>query len=103
MALETAYNNSKINYVDSVCNFRDVSISDIKDKFDLVVVNILARTIISMAEDIKRLTRPGGFIILSGIISEKIELISECFKKIGFNIIEISEEEGWYALVAERN
>ena len=69
-------------------------------RFDLVVANIIAEIILDITGDIKKRTKPGGTIILSGIIVEKKQLIVEKLKHHGFTVMEIREEGEWVAICA---
>ncbi len=46
---------------------------------DVVVANIQADALIDLAERLIRLTRPGGWLILSGILQSQIERIEEAY------------------------
>jgi ribosomal protein L11 methyltransferase len=102
LAIQIAKENSNINNCQNKCFFSDSSIKQFTEEYDLVIVNILAKTIIALSEHIKRLTKKGGFIILSGIITEKLEEVQEHFHQSGFKIIEINEEEGWYSITGQK-
>ena len=51
---------------------------------DVIVANILADILINMTEDAYRLVKDEGYLIMSGIISEKWELVRESAEKAGF-------------------
>ncbi len=46
-------------------------IEDIDEKFDVVVANIIDGVLVRIQEDLKSRVKPGGWLILSGIISER--------------------------------
>lgn len=102
IAVEISNENAKINNVENHCEFSDKLLSEINDSYDLVVVNILARTIVSMSDELKRLVKQNGKIILSGFIDTQLDKITDCFKVKGFNLVCIKEEEGWYSVVFEK-
>ncbi|MGD9581619.1 MAG: 50S ribosomal protein L11 methyltransferase, partial [Vampirovibrionia bacterium] len=64
---------------------------------------ILAKTIHSMADDIKRVTKKGGLLLLSGLITKTVQPTVEIFENLGFTIQEILEEEEWHAIIAKRD
>ena len=51
---------------------------------DVIVANILADILINMTEDAYRLVKDEGYLIMSGIISEKWEMVRESAEKAGF-------------------
>ena len=68
--------------------------------FDLVVANIIAEIILEIIPEIKLRTKPGGTVILSGIIVEKKEAILKTLRRHHFSIMEIREEGEWVAVCA---
>ncbi|MCR5789862.1 MAG: 50S ribosomal protein L11 methyltransferase [Lachnospiraceae bacterium] len=59
-------------------------------RYDVVLANILAEVLIPLIPKIKKALKPGGHCILSGIIGEKEEPVTECLQENGFTIQEIS-------------
>lgn len=51
---------------------------------DIIIANILADILVEMIDDAYRLLREKGYLILSGIISEKWELVYQSAKIAGF-------------------
>ncbi len=52
---------------------------DDSQQFDVVIANILASTLISMAKDISARTVHGGTIALSGILAEQVDEVADAF------------------------
>jgi len=50
-------------------------------KADIMVANILAGPLQSLAPDIARLTRSGGKLALSGLLAEQAEEVSQCYSQ----------------------
>ncbi|MDH5561366.1 MAG: 50S ribosomal protein L11 methyltransferase [Deltaproteobacteria bacterium] len=63
-----------------------LDIKDLHETGDLVVANIIAETLIEIADDLKSLVQPKGYLILSGVTlkMEKplLSTFQGCFKKI---------------------
>lgn len=68
-------------------------------EFEIVVSNILAEIIVILLKDIKRVTKTGGTVIFSGIISSKKEDVISEMKKTGFTIEKIVEKDEWVSIV----
>lgn len=75
-------------------------LSNIHEKAGLVVANIIASVITSLAPDVSKTLLPGGKFIASGIIGEKGPAVIDAMKSAGLSVIEQLEDGGWVALVA---
>ena len=72
-------------------------------RFDLVLVNILARIILQLAEQgLCEIVRPGGTAIFSGIIDSQIEDVELALRKTGLQPIERRQMGDWMLLVTNR-
>lgn len=74
-----------------------------KEKFDIVVANILADVIIPLADVIGENLKPGGIFISSGIINTKEEAVKEALLKNNFIIEETNHMGDWVSFVAKKN
>lgn len=68
---------------------------------DLVMANILAGTLIELQALLTRLVRPGGRIILSGILSEQAERVADAYADT-FNLQPPVQQEEWILLEGQR-
>jgi ribosomal protein L11 methyltransferase len=73
-----------------------------KEKYDLVVANILADVIIPLSEVIGENLKPGGIFISSGIINTKEASVREALLNNHFNIIEVNRMGDWVSFVVEK-
>ncbi|MBO6214412.1 MAG: 50S ribosomal protein L11 methyltransferase [Lachnospiraceae bacterium] len=73
-----------------------------EEGFDLVFANILADIIISMADKLYRLTKPGGVLITSGIIDFKLDEVIDALEKSGFLIEKTTDLGEWRSVTAKR-
>lgn len=71
-------------------------------KVDLVVANILALPLISMAKDLGHRLNPGGKILLSGILISQEPALVAHYKACGFRVVERIRREPWSVLSMER-
>ncbi|MFI3227477.1 MAG: 50S ribosomal protein L11 methyltransferase [Clostridia bacterium] len=74
----------------------------IADKYDVVVANIVADVIIGMKEILYSNVKDGGFLITSGIISERYLEVQTALIDQGFELIEHKEKNDWVALVLKK-
>jgi ribosomal protein L11 methyltransferase len=61
----------------------------------VVVANIIAETLCELKNDLLALMNEGGFLILSGILPERKELIEEVFSDL--ELVNKKQSENWYA------
>lgn len=72
-------------------------------RFDLVVVNILARIIIAMcAEGLGQTVRPGGTAIFSGIIQDQADDVETALRSTGLEPYKRRVQGDWVAIEAKR-
>ncbi len=79
--------NAKLNSVKGLDCFRADSAKNINGKFDLVFANIFFDIILSMKDDIDRLTDKGSYILLSGIVWEENFTVKSAFERLGFGVV----------------
>lgn len=71
-------------------------------QFDLVLANIIARVIAQLAPALVRAVRPGGTLIASGIIAERLAEAEEPLRAAGLAGIERQQEGDWVTLLGRR-
>jgi ribosomal protein L11 methyltransferase len=70
--------------------------------YDLLLANILAEVIATMAPGIAQALRVGGLFATSGILCEKAEMVTQALERAGLVVDERDEEEGWAALIGHK-
>ena len=84
------------------CPFKDVSELE-GNCYDLTIANILAPTLIFLRDELATKTREGGYIGLSGIVTQQGQAVIDCYKEY-FDDMKIEEdEEDWVLLTGRRN
>ncbi len=56
------------------------TVHEINGPFDVIIANILAGTLIDMAADICKWLKPGGQLVLSGILSQQAENVASAYR-----------------------
>jgi ribosomal protein L11 methyltransferase len=69
-AVDATVDNARRNGVRATITVDTESIADIEDDYDVVVANILAPTLVAMADDLRRVTRHGGSLVISGVLAD---------------------------------
>jgi ribosomal protein L11 methyltransferase len=72
-AVEATRDNAVRNGVAELVDVDTTPLRELDGAFQLVVANILAPTLIDLAGDLRRLTRPDGYLVISGILAERHE------------------------------
>jgi ribosomal protein L11 methyltransferase len=76
-------------------------VTELGEPYDLVVANIGGRTLFDLAGDLVRLTRPGGRLVLSGILEDRIDaLVAAC---VGCAEVRRTAEAGWGCVLLRRD
>lgn len=103
MAVHVAEENIRQNGVDHIVK---TGVSDLLQSFDgkadLIVANIIADIIIRLFDELDAHLAPGGHLLASGIISERLADVTEACIAHGFAIESVTEEKGWAAMVIRR-
>ena len=68
--------------------------------FDLAVSNISAKAVSEMAEHLVGVVRPGGWLVVSGILMENKNEVAEKLSVAGARVCVIRVEDDWVAIVA---
>ena len=67
--------------------------------FDLIFANILMKPLLSLAADISRYSLSGGYVVLSGILCEQAELVTNRYIKVGFSLSREIKIGEWVTLI----
>jgi len=68
-------------------------------KYDTVMANILARPLVSLSSDINKLTKDGGYIILSGLLNHQEPQVKAAFAGRNLSLVERRRLGAWTTLV----
>lgn len=71
--------------------------------FDVVVANILAGILVTLAEGIAGAVRPGGRLVLTGILKEQAAKVIEAFAPFGAALEVVAEDGDWVLLTGTAN
>lgn len=103
VAVKVAKENIQVNQVDAIMQVESGNLTEVvKEKSDLIVSNIIADVIIMLSSQIGKVMKEDGLWIASGIIDTRKEDVISHMNANGFEIVEMSEENDWIALVAKR-
>ncbi len=102
-SVRVATENAKINGLSKMMNvWLSNGYQDVKDTYDLVLCNILARPLMDMASDLKAHLNEGGIAILSGFLNRQERWVLKAHTDIGFKFIKRYRVNGWSTLVIQK-
>ena len=70
-----------------------------KNPFDLIFANILLAPLLAIAPDISKYSLSGGYVVLSGILSEQAELVVNKYTGVGFSLSNQIEIGEWVTII----
>lgn len=71
------------------------------ETFDIVLANILAAPLIDYAEWLSARVRPGGALVLSGILAEQVDAVCNAYEPY-VHFAETALDEGWARLTGQQ-
>jgi ribosomal protein L11 methyltransferase len=100
-ALDASRDNARRNAIED-SRFALYLPEQMPDKtFDVVVANILAGPLVSLAPTITQHVRPGGLLALSGILAEQAEEVRQAYAS-QFELDPTAEKDGWVRISGRR-
>ena len=78
-------------------------LNKIGGEYDIILANIVADVLIAMSPLFKKLLKPDGKLIMSGIISERQNEVVDAVKLNGFTLENAVEKELWAAVLMKPN
>ncbi len=91
--------NVKLNRVGELVDVSGTALEDIKDRFDIVVANILAEDLAEMSRVVVDRLDDGGRLILSGILISKTDMVIDAYERVEMKLEGSIEEGDWSALL----
>lgn len=102
-ARRTARENLERNGAQAIA-IPDRNIEDIQDTYDLVVANIIDGVLMNLREHLVRILKPGGRMILSGVLMEReSEFYADFTKETGLKLLKKTSEGEWSAALLEKS
>ena len=71
--------------------------------FDLVFANILKAPLIALAPGITQALKPGGYVILSGILNEQAEEVAAVYSEAGNSVVSRDQIGEWTTIMTRKS
>jgi ribosomal protein L11 methyltransferase len=88
--------NAEANGVVSRVHVSTTPLAAIDGTFDVVVANLLAPALLSLADDLVRVVAPDGSLVVSGLLTTRAEHVVEALAPL--RAVERRTKEGWTAI-----
>ena len=97
--IDVAKENALKNNVQ--CTFELNTADKLTEKYDFVLANILHNVLAAIMGDLKNIMKHGGYLVLSGIIEEKKDIVLDAVNKNDLKLVEEAHQNQWVALVVK--
>lgn len=101
VAVESAKENVGYNNLDNIEILEGNLIDVIDGKADIVVANILAEIICILTQDVSRVLNRGGYFITSGIIHDRVDMVTSKLEECGFEVESVNKDGEWNCIIAK--
>jgi len=102
IAVEATSANARRNGVARRVRARLGSLPSGDGPYQVVVANLVASLLVSLASDLRVEMRPGGALVASGIFVDREADVRDAFERAGLHVADRSIEGDWVALVVRR-
>lgn len=100
-ARRVARENVLLNKLPAV-DIPETQIEDTREQYDVVIANIIDGVLINLKKDLLRVLRPGGHILLTGILEERDNLFFEkFFTNSNLTVVRRLEKDEWVGYWAQ--
>jgi len=98
-AVKVARKNIRFNKVSGNVKITAKPLEEIKGKFSVIFANIIAEELVKIANLLKSRTADNGFLILSGILKDRVREVEASYKGLGFRPFKSYSKGEWKCLV----
>jgi ribosomal protein L11 methyltransferase len=102
IAIEASVANGRRNAVARRMRVREGSLPSGDPPFDVVLANLIAGLLVTLAAGLRDELRPGGTLVASGIFIDREGDVAEAFRRVGLDVVGRRAEGDWVALEAVR-
>lgn len=100
-AVESSIENVGYNKLDNIEILYGNLLDVVDGKADVVVANILAEIVCILSEDVSKAINPGGYFITSGIIHDRVEMVTKKLEECGFIVESVNKDGEWNCIIAK--
>jgi ribosomal protein L11 methyltransferase len=101
-ALRWAERNIQINDLSEFIDLSTTPLEQVKGTFSVLTANLILGQILKLFHRFSHLLRPGGWLILSGILKDQVEEVKGTLNEYRFREIEILYQEDWACMIVKK-
>ena len=103
-ALTAARRNLRLNGLSGEILIVNGSVACCRAAFDLIAANLDATTLKRYKDPLRTSLSPGGFLILSGMLSDEAPGVTAAFEEDGVHVVaeKADQEEGWASVLLQK-
>ena len=101
-ALQIAAANVERNRVGEIMSVSGTPVEQVEEEFQVVTANLAANPLISLAVALSGRVSRGGWLVLSGILEDQVEPVTDCFSSHGLAAVETRAGKEWRALLLRK-
>ena len=102
-ACQVAADNIAANHLQAKIAVTTTPIEKLSGSFDLILANILAGENIRLARYFLARLTPGGYLALSGILTEQERTVTAAFQHLPLTLVSIDRRDEWSCLLYRRH
>lgn len=102
LVIDVAKDNAQMNNVFNKIDFSHATADMLSEQYDFVCANILHNVLAEIMGDLKNIMKPAAYMVLSGILDEKKQVVLDAVEKHGLKVIEILHQEQWTAIIVQK-
>lgn len=102
IALKAARANVRLNRAQQKVQLSHVALNQVPGSFEVVVANLTAESIISLAQALKKKASAHGYLILSGILKPTAREVLRRFTPKSFELVRQKSQKEWMTLLLRR-
>jgi ribosomal protein L11 methyltransferase len=92
-AKEATRDNADRNGVGDRIDASTTALTDVAGEYDVVLANILAPVLVSLAPDLRRVTAPGGRLVIAGVLADRFDHVLAALAPM--RPVRTEEIDGW--------
>lgn len=94
-ARRVARENIKLNHMQQI-DISEALLEEVRGEYDVVIANIIDGVLINIKKDLLRVLKPGGFLFLTGILTERENIFFEKFiESSNLKVLRRLEKDEW--------
>ena len=101
-AIDATHGNTAANRVEGRVEVSTTPLRDIEGTFDVVLANILSSILVDLRDLLAAHVRPGGRIVLSGILAGEADYLARVYAEAGLIEDERLTDGDWLCLVCRK-